>query len=343
MVAININTSKPYCVDIESENFDTFADRIIPKDKNYLAVISQKVEKLYGKLLNIPSDKKFILKDGEKEKNFKNYLRILDRAFKLGLKRNDTFLAIGGGVVGDLTGFAAATYMRGIGYIQVPTTLLSCVDSSVGGKTAVNTDYGKNLVGAFYQPDEVFINPEFLKTLDDKQFKSGLGEVIKYGFIERSCFGEYNLLGYLSENCENILKRDEKILSRLIEICINLKKSVVERDEKEKDLRRILNFGHTLAHAIEKITDYKKHTHGEAVVEGMKFAFDAANRKGLIDENYKFFALDLIQKFGFEDLPKYDMQKLSDLMKSDKKANANSIVFVLPTDYAAVQAFEIAD
>jgi len=343
MVAININTSKPYCVNIESENFDTFADRIIPKDKNYLAVISQKVEKLYGKLLNIPSDKKFILKDGEKEKNFKNYLRILDRAFKLGLKRNDTFLAIGGGVVGDLTGFAAATYMRGIGYIQVPTTLLSCVDSSVGGKTAVNTDYGKNLVGAFYQPDEVFINPEFLKTLDDKQFKSGLGEVIKYGFIERSCFGEYNLLGYLSENSQNILNRDEKILSRLIEICINLKKSVVERDEKEKDLRRILNFGHTLAHAIEKITDYKKHTHGEAVVEGMKFAFDAANRKGLIDENYKFFALDLIQKFGFKDLPKYDMQKLSDLMKSDKKANANSIVFVLPTDYAAVQAFEIAD
>ena len=122
-----------------------------------------------------------------------------------------------------------------------------------------------------------------------------------------------------------------------------MKKSVVERDEKENDLRRILNFGHTLAHAIEKITDYKKHTHGEAVVEGMKFAFDAANRKGLIDENYKFFALDLIQKFGFEDLPKYDMQKLSDLMKSDKKANANSIVFVLPTDYAAVQAFEIAD
>ena len=143
-------------------------------------VISEKVNRLYGKKLGFQKDEIFVLKDGEEQKNFKNYKKILQKALKLQLTRNDTIIAIGGGVAGDITGFAASTYMRGIDYIQIPTTLLACVDSSVGGKTGIDTDFGKNLIGSFYQPKAVLIYTDFLKTLDDRQFKTGLGEVVKY-------------------------------------------------------------------------------------------------------------------------------------------------------------------
>ena len=259
------------------------------------------------------------------------------------LTRKDVFIAIGGGVVGDITGFASATYMRGIDFIQVPTTLLACVDSSVGGKTAIDTKFGKNLVGAFYQPKAVFINPKFLKTLDDRQFKTGMGEVVKYSFIEKSCKcdEDLNLTNFLTEKVEQILERKEKTLAQLIEICVKLKISVVEKDEKESNLRRILNFGHTYGHAIERITKYKKYTHGEAVVEGMKFAFNLALKKNLIDKNYKFLAEDIIKKYNFREIPKFNVNKMIELMQLDKKATTNSIVFILPTDYSTVDAFEI--
>ena len=175
--------------EIENEEIQqTFNEiKLLLEKRNYLAVVSEEVEKLYGKILNIPREHKFVLKDGEKEKNFKNYKKITDCALKMKLTRRDAIIAIGGGVVGDLAGFVASTYMRGIDFIQVPTTLLACVDSSVGGKVAIDTDFGKNLVGAFYQPKAVFINPKFLKSLDDRQFKTGMAEVVKYSFIEKSC------------------------------------------------------------------------------------------------------------------------------------------------------------
>ena len=317
---VKINSEeKSYPILIENEEISELKKKIFDyiKNRNFLVVISQKVEKLYGKKLNIPKENKFVLKDGEKEKNFKNYEKILNCALKLKLTRNDVIIAIGGGVVGDITGFAAATYMRGIDFIQVPTTLLACVDSSVGGKTAIDTKFGKNLVGAFYQPKVVFINPKFLKTLDDRQFKTGLGEVVKYSFIEKSCKcdEELHLTNFLTEKSEQILERKEKILSQLIEICVKLKISVVEKDEKEGGLRRILNFGHTYAHAIEKITNYRKFTHGEAVVEGIKFAFNLAVKKNLIDKNYKFLAEDIIKKYLYQLLSEWDnewKQKNSD-------------------------------
>ena len=343
---VKINSEeKSYPILIENEEISELKKKIFDyiKNRNFLVVISQKVEKLYGKKLNIPKENKFVLKDGEKEKNFKNYEKILNCALKLKLTRNDVIIAIGGGVVGDITGFAAATYMRGIDFIQVPTTLLACVDSSVGGKTAIDTKFGKNLVGAFYQPKVVFINPKFLNTLDDRQFKTGLGEVVKYSFIEKSCKcdEELHLTNFLTEKSEQILERKEKILSQLIEICVKLKISVVEKDEKEGGLRRILNFGHTYAHAIEKITNYRKFTHGEAVVEGIKFAFNLAVKKNLIDKNYKFLAEDIIKKYNFRQIPKFDLKKMVKLMKMDKKATSNSIVFILPTNYSIVDAFEI--
>lgn len=340
MPEITVNTnSKSYPVYIENEPIENLRDKILPNNGKYLVVISKKVEKIYGKILNIPTSNKFILKDGEEQKNFKNYRKILEKAFELKLTRKDSFIAIGGGVVGDLTGFAASTYMRGIGFIQVPTTLLACVDSSVGGKTAVNTKFGKNLIGCFYQPNAVYINPKFLNTLDERQFKSGLGEVIKYVFIQKKCSTDFDLAQFLSENSEKVLSRDEKILENIIEYCINFKKYIVECDEKESDLRRVLNFGHTYGHAIERITDYRKYTHGEAVIEGIRFAFCLALKKSLIDADYVKFANDLIDKFGYKKLPIFDFIKIVELMKSDKKSNQNELIFVLPTGYGNVEMF----
>ena len=345
-LSVNIKSeSKSYPIIIKNEEISELSGRLVSflQDRKYIAVISEKVEKLYGTQLNIPEENKFILKDGEKEKNFKNYKKILEKALKMKLTRKDAMVAIGGGVAGDITGFAASTYMRGIDFIQVPTTLLSCVDSSVGGKTGIDTGFGKNLIGSFYQPKIVFINPKFLKTLDERQFKTGMGEVVKYSFIEKSCKcdEELNLTNFLSEKSEQILARDEKILSKLIEICIKLKISVVEKDEKESGLRRILNFGHTYGHAVEKITKYKKFTHGEAIVEGMKFAFKLAVKRNLIDKNYMFLAEDVIKKYNFREIPQFNIDKMIALMQMDKKALSDKIVFILPTDYSTVDAFEL--
>ena len=345
-LSVNIKSeSKSYPIIIKNEEISELSGRLVSflQDRKYIAVISEKVEKLYGTQLNIPEENKFILKDGEKEKNFKNYKKILEKALKMKLTRKDAMVAIGGGVAGDITGFAASTYMRGIDFIQVPTTLLSCVDSSVGGKTGIDTGFGKNLIGSFYQPKIVFINPKFLKTLDERQFKTGMGEVVKYSFIEKSCKcdEELNLTNFLSEKSEQILARDEKILSKLIEICIKLKISVVEKDEKESGLRRILNFGHTYGHAVEKITKYKKFTHGETIVEGMKFAFKLAVKRNLIDKNYMFLAEDVIKKYNFREIPQFNIDKMIALMQMDKKALSDKIVFILPTDYSTVDAFEL--
>lgn len=345
-LSVNIKSEeKSYPIFIEDEDILLLKEKILSyvEGKKYLVVISQMVEKLYGKTLGFAKENVYVLKDGEKEKNFNNYKKITERALQMKLTRKDAIIAIGGGVAGDLAGFVSSTYMRGIDFIQVPTTLLACVDSSVGGKVAIDTDYGKNLVGAFYQPKVVFINPNFLKTLDDRQFKTGLGEVVKYSFIEKSCKcdEDLNLTNFLSENVENIINRDERVLSKLIEICVKLKISVVEKDEKESGLRRILNFGHTYGHAIEKITKYKKFTHGEAIVAGMKYAFNLAIKRNLIDKNYKFFAEDVIKKFNFVEIPEFDREKMIELMKLDKKACNEKIVFILPTDYSTVEAFEL--
>lgn len=345
-LSVNINPQeKSYPIIINNNDISTLRDEITSRleGRKFLVVISQKVENLYGKILGFERKEKFVLKDGEKEKNFKNYKKILERALKMQLTRKDTIIAIGGGVCGDLAGFAAATYMRGINFIQVPTTLLACVDSSVGGKTGIDTDFGKNLVGAFYQPKVVFINTNFLKTLDDRQFKTGLGEVVKYAFIEKTCRAdeELNLTNFLTENTENILSRHPETLEKLIEICVKLKVSVVQKDEKEGGLRKILNFGHTYGHAVEKITNYKKFTHGEAIVKGMDFAFNLAVKKNLIDVNYKYFADDVTKKFNFKKIPDYPIEKMIKIMKLDKKADSDKITFILPSNYSEVEEYAL--
>lgn len=260
------------------------------------------------------------------------------------MTRKDVIIAVGGGVVGDIAGFAASTYMRGIDFIQIPTTLLAAVDSSVGGKTAIDLPNAKNIVGTFYQPKRVFINTNFFNTLDNKQYQSGLGEVLKYAFIEESCKHDVPLFLYefLTLSCEKILQREPLTLTRLIEYCLKLKIAVVSEDEKESGLRKVLNFGHTLGHALETITKYKKYSHGQAVAYGMFFIFDWAYKKELINYSYYRLSLDLLEKYGFKPLDTYYPEdKLINIMKKDKKATSDKITFIVPSGKKLVKEIKL--
>ena len=341
--------SKAYTIKITDEDVINLASDLKNQigERKCLYVVSKKVYQLYAEVLGLISQNVFILKDGENQKNFKNYQKILAYATKLNLTRNDVFVAIGGGVVGDIAGFAASTYMRGINYIQVPTTLLSMVDSSVGGKTAINMDGAKNIVGTFWQPEAVFVNVNFLKTLDEKQYKSGLGEVLKYGFIETDCGYQPNqyLLEYLVLGYKKLLTKDTITLVRVIFGCLNLKSSVINVDEKEGGLRKILNFGHTLGHALETITNYRKYTHGQAVVYGMFFIFEWAYSQNLIAYSYYKMVMDLFAKYEFRNIDvasKYDANALVEIMRNDKKAENGKITFILPCDKKKVKEIKLS-
>ena len=216
---------------------------------------------------------------GESSKNLTVANEVFTRAIELGLDRKSPIFALGGGVVGDLAGFIAATYMRGVPFIQVPTSLLAQVDSSVGGKVAVNHLLGKNLIGAFYQPQAVFMDLNCMRTLPEREMATGLGEVIKYGVIY-----DQDFFRYLEENQAAITAREPEALTHIIARSCEIKAAVVSQDEQEAGLRRILNFGHTIAHAIEKETGYSRYNHGEAVAIGMAGAADISCQLGLISE-----------------------------------------------------------
>ena len=311
-------------------------------EQKHLFVISKKVYKLYKKELNLNENEILVLPDGEKEKNYKNYIKILEKALELGLTRKDVIVGIGGGVVGDIAGYAASTYMRGIDYIQIPTTLLSMVDSSVGGKTAIDLAGVKNVVGTFYQPKAVFININFLKTLDKKQYFSGIGEILKYAFIEDNCNYKHALFlfEYLTLCCNKLINKDSMTLMRVIEYSLNLKIAVVNQDEKEQNLRKILNFGHTFGHALEAKGGFKKFTHGEAVVQGMFFIFKYAYTKNLITYSYYRLSNELLEKYGFKPInfkSVYQVDEVVELMKKDKKASGDTVTFIVPTEKKKVK------
>ena len=347
MINLSVNISEKeinYPIYINNSDLNKLKKSIFDEinHKNYIVIFSKKVHKLYSKILDFPKDRTLVLPDGEHQKNHKNLSKILDFALSKNLKREDAIIAIGGGVIGDISGFAASIYMRGINFIQVPTTLLAATDSSVGGKTAVNTKFGKNLIGSFYQPKAVFINVNFLKTLDEKQFKSGLGEVLKYGFIEKCCEpdNDAHLINFLTEHYQKILSKDILTLKELIKMCIELKIAVVQKDEKESGLRKILNYGHTYGHVVENLTNYRKYTHGECVIEGINFAMKLALNLNLIDKEYKFLCEDLIKKYEYKPLQKFDKNKIIKTITNDKKATDEYIKFILPTGYASVCEYD---
>ena len=344
---LNVDT-KNYSIVINDDNFTQFLEEItsFTKTQKVLFVVSKKVYSIYKNILKLDKFNILVLKDGEKEKNYKNYLKIIQKASEIGLSRNDALIALGGGVIGDITGFAASTYLRGIDYIQVPTTLLSMVDSSVGGKTAINTTFTKNIIGTFYQPKAVFININFLNTLDKRQYLSGIGEILKYAFIEENCNFKHSLFlfEYLTLSSNKLLEKDPKTLMKIIEHCLNLKISVVNQDEKEADLRKVLNLGHTYGHAIEVLGNYKKYLHGEAVVQGMFFIFNYAYANGLIGYSNYRLAIDLLNKYGFKTLPlKYKSTEVIKIMKKDKKAQQDKITFIVPADKKRVKEITLVE
>jgi 3-dehydroquinate synthase len=262
--------------------------------------------------------------DGEVHKNSVTLNRIYDALLEAGLGRDSFLVALGGGVVGDITGFAAATFLRGVPFIQVPTTLLAQVDSSVGGKTGINHALGKNLIGSFYQPSMVLIYTETLTTLPDREYLSGLAEVLKYGVV---C--DRDFFSFLVNNVENLRKRDLNCLKEVIRISCSRKASVVERDEKEGGYRAVLNYGHTYAHAIERLTNYTAFLHGEAVAIGMVQAAKLSELKGYADRHDTASILDLLKSLGLPvDLVPFPVDQYYQALQKDKKVRAQGINFV---------------
>ena len=307
--------------------------------KKILIVTQEQIFDAHGKFLieNLDSQKISYtiakIPEGETSKSLQEAEKIFTRAIEFGLDRKSVVIAFGGGVVGDLGGFVAATFMRGINLIQIPTTLLAQVDSSVGGKTAVNHALGKNLIGAFHQPKAVFIDLNCLKTLPEREIKSGLGEIVKYGVIS-----DENLFSYLENNAEKILQRDLKILAKIIKRSCEIKAKVVSADEKEAGLRRILNFGHTMAHAIEEQTHYKKYRHGEAVAIGMIAAARISQKLGKTSAANVERLERLIKKFGMvTTCAGLDADKLYAVTCRDKKAVGGKVNWVLMKNFGDVE------
>lgn len=278
-----------------------------------------------------------IVPQGEKSKSFQQYEDLLTKALEKKLDRQSMIIALGGGVVGDLAGFVAATYMRGIPFVQVPTTLLAH-DSSVGGKVGINHPYGKNMVGAFHQPSLVLYDPECLLTLPEKEWRSGFAEVIKHGFIDNEDF-----LKLLKEKVTTLNKWDMKVLSEILYLSIQVKANIVEEDEREAGKRAFLNFGHTLGHAIESHLGYGKITHGEAVAIGMKFALRLSEKLYQVNLHYEPY-ITMLEKLGYEfTLPNVNLHDLIERMKVDKKAHNQSIRFVLLRKFGKPELTKVSE
>ena len=257
-----------------------------------------------------------VIPDTEKSKSIKTLMEVINDLAKFDLKSRTFIIALGGGVVGDLSGLVASMYKRGIPYLQIPTTLLAQVDSAIGGKTAVDLKEGKNLIGSIYQPRLVFSDLALLESLPERQLRTGLAEVIKYAIIRDSRF-----FTYLEKESANILKLKSPALEHIVKSCSKIKADIVSRDEREtKGIRTVLNFGHTMAHAIEAATGFNKYTHGEAVALGMLIALDISQGLGLISNSLNKRAQDLIKAAG---LPlRIDSLPLKNIMKAfykDKK------------------------
>ena len=266
-----------------------------------------------------------LIPDGEKGKNEYTLFRVLRKMAFFGLQRDGCLIALGGGVAGDIGGLAASLYMRGIDFIQCPTTLLAQVDASIGGKTAIDFSGIKNLIGSFYQPKSVLIDPEVLKNLDDRQFKTGLAEVIKYGVIkDESMFKDFENRSKL------ILARNPAILQRLISKSCAIKARIVSEDEREGGKRAWLNYGHTLGHALEAYFGFETLTHGEAISYGMLFAALLSWKLGLSARSVLGRQRDVLQKIGLlRKLPKFRPQAIYEKMLLDKKAREGQIQFIL--------------
>ena len=311
---------RTYPICIHTKLFDTNVLRQLLSKRKALIVTNETVEPLYlhQLLAAIPSDRcsVCVLPDGEQYKDVEHWQQIINQLAAEQINRSDALIALGGGVVCDMTGFAAASWMRGIDVIQVPTTLLAQVDASVGGKTGINHAVGKNLIGAFHQPKAVIINTSTLDTLPPREFAAGMAESIKYGLINQPQF-----IDWIHDNQQALRNKDPQVLTQMIAQCCQFKAEVVAADEKERGIRALLNLGHTFGHAIETISGYNRYLHGEAVAIGMVMAAALSEQMQLAETGLKQQVEQTLLAF---DLPvslpaEYAVDQVVALMRLDKK------------------------
>lgn len=328
MKTIKVNASKPYEILLGTGLIDKIALYIknAVNCQKIVIVTDSNVNAIYGKRVEAKLTKNgyevFVYQflAGEKSKNITTYTDLVSFIAKLNLQRSDCLVALGGGVVGDITGFAAATYLRGIKYVQVPTTLLAIIDSSVGGKTGIDLSEGKNLLGAFYQPDLVMADIDLLKTLPLDEIKNGKGELIKYGILAGGKLWD------LIEKGENVLTSEE-----MLEMCINYKKEIVQIDEKEGSVRKLLNLGHTAGHAVEKLSAYQM-PHGVCVALGITVcARSAFYRKELSEAGYNKI-MAVLKREGMPTETEYEQKAVIDAALNDKKRKGNFLTMVTIKD-----------
>ena len=297
-----------------------------------LIVTDSNVHKLYlDEVRKILSDGGYdvgvcVFDAGEENKNMNTILKILEKCMEHKMDRKSMMIALGGGVVGDMAGFAASIFMRGIDFVQIPTTLLSQTDSSVGGKTGIDFLKAKNILGAFHQPRLVYINSSVLKTLPRREIISGMGEVIKHAVIR-----DYDFFEYLKKNMDNVRELSSDIMLEIIYKNCSIKASVVSQDEKEMGVRADLNFGHTFGHAVESYLDFKL-THGESVALGMIAAFRVALMRGLVSKEYFDELIKILMEYGFSIKTHIsDIDEVIALMHKDKKKSSKKLKFILPS------------
>ena len=277
------------------------------------------------------------LPEGERHKTPSQILRVYDDLIRRKFERGATLIALGGGVIGDMTGFVAATYLRGIDYIQVPTTVVAQVDASIGGKTGVDHPLGKNLIGAFYQPQGIYIDPEVLSTLAEREYRAGLAEIVKYGVIADADF-----FNDLERHAADLLAKKKEMLMHCIKRSVSIKAEIVAKDEREAGLRKHLNYGHTLGHAIETATGYRTYKHGEAVSIGMVEAARLSYQLGGLSHNEVRRIVRLLQVFGLPTAYPSGMgPNLLKAMMRDKKIRHGDVYFVLPEKIGCVRVEKI--
>jgi 3-dehydroquinate synthase len=294
--------------------------------RSIVVITDYNVEKLYldilrESLLNAGFKVNSIsIPPGEKSKTLEMLKKVYENLCKFNIRRSDIIISLGGGVVGDLAGFAAATYLRGIRYIQIPTSILAQVDSSVGGKVAVDLPWGKNLVGNFYHPDAVFIDPEVLSSLNDRFFSDGMSEVIKYGFIkDRSILDDLDSYS----NRKDVLNNIDNIIYK----CCSIKRELVEKDERDLGDRMMLNFGHTLGHAVEKYYNYERYSHGEAVAIGMTAVTGRTEEMGITKRGAYDYMKYILDKYGLPTcMPDLNRKEIIDSVALDKKSSGKDIL-----------------
>lgn len=329
---IEINVScKRYPIKIESGILYNLGSEIkkIYNNKNITIITDRNVEKLYGRALvdnlNSHGYKVNIISivPGENSKSFETLISIYNQLLDNEMTRKDMIIAFGGGVVGDLAGFAASTFLRGISYIQIPTSLLSQIDSSIGGKVAVNLPRGKNLIGSFHHPEAVYIDSNILRTLPKRYFYDGMAEVIKYACIRDNTL--FNKLRNINSETELF-----SMIEEIIHICCCIKKDIVEKDEREAGDRMLLNFGHTIGHAVEKAYNYEKYTHGEAVAIGMYSITKRSEEIGVTKPGTSNLLKDLLIKFNLPyKMPKEKTEILLKAIDLDKKSESEYINIIL--------------